>query len=148
MRFRIEATVEESDLAAVINKITDVGARRGKDYQIAVAAVRANANAIEPKPDLGKVVHELHSQQPKPERQRRVSRKSNGGAWPAEGSIYASVLKALEEGPKTPNVLREVLTKDGFSAGSVNSALGRLEKAEKARKLGDGSWAVAMAESA
>jgi hypothetical protein len=79
-----------------------------------------------------------------PAKQKRTTKrvKGNGAEWPAKGSIYDVVLQAIQMEPKTPTALRDVLTAGGFSAGSINSALGRLEKANKAKK-GDGGWIAA-----
>ena len=68
--------------------------------------------------------------------------KGNGGDWPAKGSIYDTVLQAVQTEPKTPVALREILTAGGFSPGSVNSALGRLEARQKIRK-GEEGWIAA-----
>lgn len=73
---------------------------------------------------------------------RTRSGNGNGSGWPAEGSIYDTVLKSIQGEPKTPAALRDVLVAGGFSPGSVNSALGRLEKAGKAKKGAEG-WMAA-----
>lgn len=85
------------------------------------------------------VIHALH---PTPRKKPVKRANGNGAAWPASGSIYDIVLQSIQAEPKTPSALREVLTAAGRSGGSLNSALGRLEKAGKVKK-GDGGWLAA-----
>ena len=73
---------------------------------------------------------------------KRVARH-NGGEWPAKGSIYDVVLQSIQTEPKTPTQLRAVLEAGGFRGGSVNSALGRLEKANRIRRGLEGGWIAA-----
>ena len=85
-----------------------------------------------------------HPTQPAKRRQiKRTARHQNGGEWPAKDSIYDIVLQAIATEPMSPTALRDVLKNRGFSPGSVNSALNRLQKNNKAQPTGSGTWAAA-----
>ena len=86
----------------------------------------------------------MRSNSPAPAKRRQTKRtKRNGGEWPAKDSIYDVVLQAIAAEPMSPTALRDVLKNRGFSPGSVNSALNRLQKANKAQPTGSGTWAIA-----
>jgi hypothetical protein len=135
--YRLEVTVDLQDLSDVLGLVTSAAVRHRLDPRITLSLIP------EPTPDeAADIVHRLHpAPRPKAQKPRRATK--GDGSWPAPGSIYSTVLEALGDGPKTPNELRAVLKERGFSAGSVNSALGRLEKNNKAKKTGSGSWAAA-----
>lgn len=97
------------------------------------------AEADAPQPAAAEATKVLH---PTPRKKPVKRANGNGAAWPASGSIYDIVLQSIQAEPKTPSALREVLTAAGRSGGSLNSALGRLEKAGKVKK-GDGGWLAA-----
>jgi hypothetical protein len=134
--YLLEATIDDEDLmAGVISAMMKAG------IEIKLSPL---THAAKPE-SIGEIVHGLHPAPapntppaPKPR-----AKRGNGGEWPAEGSIYSVVLKALESGEKTANELREALKTGGFSTGSLNSALGRLEKGGKAKKLDHGAWGAA-----
>ena len=136
--YRLEATVDLQDLSDVLGLVTSAAGRHKLDPRITLSLIP------EPPPDeAADIVHRQHPA-PAPPKARKQKRGQKGdGSWPAPGSIYGTVLEALGDGPKTPNELRDVLKARGFSAGSVNSALGRLEKNDKAKRTGSGSWTAA-----
>lgn len=140
--YRLEATVDLQDLSDVLGLVTSAAGRHKLDPRITLSLIP------EPPPDeAADIVHRLHPAPapPKARKQKHVQKHVQKGdnSWPAPGSIYSTVLEALGDGPKTPNELRDVLKARGFSAGSVNSALGRLEKNDKAKRTGSGSWTAA-----
>jgi hypothetical protein len=132
-RYRLEAEtiVDEQDLIAMIAAITGAGIEV-KLHPVIEADTKT----------IGEIAHALHPAPApitKPAPKARAKR-GNGGEWPAEGSIYSVVMKALDNGAMTPSELRDVLKEGGFSPGSLGSALGRLEKQKKALRLEDGRW--------
>ena len=136
MKYLVSGAVDEANLGAVIR------AFGGEVSLSALPGVQADAAPAEPAAtdEAGQ-----STAGPTPRKKRAFRRKSNGNGstWPAEGSIYDTVLKSLQGGePKTPLALRDVLVAGGFSGGSINSALGRLEKAGKAKKGPEG-WIAA-----
>lgn len=144
MRYRLSGTVEEAHLSSVIAAYSAAGVRSDYDPEITLSLMTKfnAAQAYEPR-GAALVVHAVHPK-PAPAKGRttkHMTTKSNGGEWPAKGSIYDVVLEALKQEPKTPVQLRDVLKNRGFSVGSVNSALSRLLKASKAAPTGTGAWA-------
>jgi hypothetical protein len=132
--YRLEVTVDLQDLSDVLGSVTSAAGRHKLDPRITLSLIP------EPPPDeAADIVHRLHPA-PAPPKARKQKHVQNDGSWPAPGTIYSTVLEALGDGPKTPNELRDVLKARGFSPGSVNSALGRLEKNDKAKRTGSGSW--------
>ena len=130
MKYFVSGMVDEAGLGAVV---------RAFGGEVTLSALPGNqASAPEPTP-----VDAIHAMHPPAQAKRTVKRITKGnGDWPAKGSIYDTVLQAVQSEPKTPVALREILTAGGFSPGSVNSALGRLEKANKIRK-GEEGWIAA-----
>jgi hypothetical protein len=146
MRFRVETTVEAAELPQVIAELAKLGPAytviaRIEEFPQPTDVPQGTATAGV-QTATAKHVSDIHDLHP-PKKTKHVGKKGNGGDWPPKGGIYATVLDALREGPRTPNQLREVLAAKDFSPGSVNSALGRLEKAGKARKGGAGTWEIA-----
>ncbi len=136
--YRLEVTVDLQDLSDVLGLVTSAAGRHKLDPRITLSLIP------EPPPDeAADIVHRLHPA-PAPAKARKQKHVQKGeGSWPAPGTIYSTVLEALGDGPKTPNELRDVLKARGFSAGSVNNALGRLQKNDKAKRTGSGSWTAA-----
>jgi hypothetical protein len=129
-RYFLTVTVDEPDL------IQGIKALRRFDAEIKLRP----ADAIKPPETIGEIVHGLHSA---PAQRATRAKRGNGGEWPAPGSLYMVILKALETGPKGSEELREALRAAKFSGGSLNSALGRLEKGGKVTKDEQGAWAAA-----
>jgi hypothetical protein len=127
-QYRLEATIDDEDLVAgVISAMMKAGIH-----------IKLSPVIEAPKPEsIAEIVHSLHPAPLKPR-----AKRGNGGEWPAEGSIYSVVLKALESGEKTTTELRDVLKEGGFSIGSVGSALARLEKGGRAKRTTEGAWAA------
>ena len=125
MKYLVSGPVDEANLNAVVR------AFGGEVTLTALPGVQADAPRIVVKDTLE------HPMAEKPAKKKRAN--GNGAEWPAKGSIYDVVLQSIQTGPKTATALREVLTTGGFSAGSVNSALGRLEKALRIKR-GEGGW--------
>jgi hypothetical protein len=135
-RYRLSGTVEEGHLSSVISAFSGAALRSQLDPEITLSLLSKFNEA--PKAAAAEVIHAM----PPAAKKRTVQRKTNGAEWPAKGSIYDVVLEAVQKAPMTPVALREVLKGRGFSAGSLNSSLGRLEKANKIRK-GEGGWIAA-----
>lgn len=138
-RYRLSGTVEEAHLSAVIGAYSAAGLRSELDPEITLSlmpAFKAMAPTAHRDIEWGST-----APAPKAAPKRKIKRatRNNGAEWPAPGSIYDVVLKSIKDSPKTPVALREVLKAGGFSPGSVNSALVRLDKAGKARN-GEGGW--------
>ena len=125
MKYLVSGPVDEANLNAVVR------AFGGEVTLTALPGVQADAPKVVVKDTL---------EPPKPAKKKRAN--GHGASWPAEGSIYDVVLKSIQTAPKTAAELREVLKAGGFSVGSVNSALGRLEKALRVKK-GDDGWIAA-----
>jgi hypothetical protein len=145
-RYRLSGTVEEKFLNTVIAAYGAAGLQSQIDPEI-TASLLTKFNELERAPaptkpiSVAEAIHRMHP----PAKKRNVAKrtvKTNGGDWPAKGSIYDIVLESLKESPKTPTALREVLKSKDFSPGSVNSALSRLQKANKAGPDGSGAWAA------
>lgn len=140
-RYRLSGTVEEAHLSAVIGAYSAAGLRSSLDPEITLSlmpAFQAMAPSAHRDIEWGSTAPAPKAA-PAPKRKIKRASPRNGAEWPAPGSIYDVVLQSIKESPKTPVVLREVLKAGGFSAGSVNSALVRLDKAGKA-KNGEGGW--------
>ena len=142
-RYRLSGTVEEAHLSSVIGAYSAAGLRSDMDPEITLSLM----TKFHPSPNPDPVSRDYPAAPVAPKKRtqtkRASMRPSNGGEWPAKGSIYDVVLQSLREEPKTPTALRAVLTGRGFSAGSVNSAISRLAKASKVSPTGDGAWAAA-----
>ena len=139
-RYRLSGTVDEAHLSVVIGAYTEAGLRGEFDPEITLSLM-SKFNAPSPNPDP--VSRDYPLVTAKLSKVRRPARGNGEGAdWPKKGSIYDVVLQALQGAPRSPADLREALKDSSFSAGSLNSALGRLEKAGKAKR-GDGGWIAA-----
>lgn len=121
-QFRFSAMVDSEDLHEVIHAVTRAAVGRRLDPQIRLDLPDWPGDAL-------------------PEELR--SRKKVDSDWPKAGSVYATVLDALSDGPKTSTELREALAAGGFKANSISSAIARLVEAGKARKSDDGAWVSA-----
>jgi hypothetical protein len=126
-----ELTIKLPNKDAFMNLIDNLGPFTGS------MAVTVTEDKIEPR-GAPEVIHALH---PKPPAKTRA--KKGNGEWPAPGGSYAIVLETLQEGVKAGQELRDVLVRRGFSPGSINSVLGRLEQRGKIRKTEGGGWALA-----
>ena len=139
-RYRVSGTVDEAHLSAVIAAFSAAAMRSQLDPEMTLSLMSV-FNALAPKP-----VQDGATESPTPAKVRvvkRVIKRSNGGEWPTKDSIYDVVLQAVRAEPRVPGDLRDILTASGYSAGSLNSALGRLEKANKVRRTDDGFWNAA-----
>jgi hypothetical protein len=137
-KYRLAALVKEENLTAVIAAMMAAGMNQHLDTEILITEAVKERNPE----TIAEIAHGLHpapAPVTKPAPKARAKR-GNGGEWPAEGSIYSVVMKALDNGAMTPSELRDVLKEGGFSPGSLGSALGRLEKQKKALRLDDGRW--------
>jgi hypothetical protein len=144
-RYRLGCTIDEAHVSAVLSAISVAGMRSELDPEITLSLMLVFGEKAR-----GEAVHALHAGlervAPAPRRTVKRTKKDNGGEWPAKGSIYDVVLEAIRmDPPQTPNSLREILKTRGFSPGSVNSSLGRLEKAGKVQRDGSGAWAATAA---
>lgn len=136
MKYLVSGMVDDATLSAVVK------AFGGPITLSALPAVQADAPFPTAQSQSAQQTEALKAAPAKPRAKAKRTMKSNGGEWPAKDSIYDVVLEAIKEGPKTPIALRDVLSARGFSKGSVNSALGRLDKAGKAKRGPEG-WIVA-----
>jgi hypothetical protein len=127
-RYRLETEISADDLFDVILALT------GKAIHITPLE--------EPEPEAPAASETPLANIPQ-EPARKRAPKGNGDDWPPPGGIYATVLDALKEGPKTSPDLREALKAGGFAGGSLNSALARLEEQGRARKTDEGAWIAA-----
>jgi hypothetical protein len=131
-RYRLEATtmVDEADLTRIVAALTGAG------IEVRLGPV------IEPE-DVSE--HPIYRSQAtsSPFAPKTRAKRSNGAEWPAEGSIYSTVLKALESGEKTTDEVREALRAGDFASSSAASALARLVKSGKAKRTSEGGWVAA-----
>ena len=142
-RYRLSGTVDEAHLSSVIGAFSAAGLRVDYDPEITLSLLtkfNAFPAAQSQSVQQADAIHAMHP--PAKRRQTKRAARHNGGEWPAKGSIYDIVLQSIQTEPKTPTALREILKSGGFSPGSVNSALGRLEKANRVKR-GDGGWIAA-----
>ena len=132
MKYLVSGTADDATLSAVVKAF-------GGEVSLSALPGPQKETPMEVAESTGAL------QQPAParRRQKRAARHQNGGEWPAKDSIYDIVLQAIAAEPMTPTALRDVLKNKGKSPGSVNSALNRLQKANKAQPTGSGTWAVA-----
>ena len=140
-RYRLSGTVDEAHLSSVIGAFSAAGLRVDYDPEITLSLL-TKFNAF-PAAQSQSVQQTEALKAPVKRRQMKRVARHNGGEWPAKGSIYDVVLQSIQTEPKTPTQLRAVLEADGFRGGSVNSALGRLEKANRIRRGLEGGWIAA-----
>jgi hypothetical protein len=149
-RYRLGATIDEAHMSSVLAAISVAGMRSELDPEITLSLMLVFGERRNPAPSPGEAAHALHAgleRAPSPRRTVKRTKRDNGSEWPAKGSIYDVVLEAVQGRPMTPQDLREVLKSRGFSPGSVNSSLGRLEKAGKVQRDGAGAWIVTLAHA-
>ncbi len=145
-RYRFSCTVDDAHMSSLVATAAGAGQRANFDPEITMSLM-PEFKKTEPDPGYQWTNKKASTEaEPKAKRPaRRAIRRvhaGNGANWPAEGSIYDVALKAIQTGPQTAAQLRDALKAGGFSPQSVNSAMVRLKKAEKAKMSPEG-WVAA-----